>query len=308
MKWTKPRYPQMKSWSQSVPERDLVKGGPTFVDCLAGRIAETVFTFFARNVTVEVHYDVTTRTVEILVREDRASSVRPQDRAAVKALAVEALTGAQPAQPGTTAARLTATPQGYIQGWGSFGGRNLLGIEQVPPVPEPMFSPIPVYGFRYWNINDGRLIGALTTWGEEEDSYCRVTILSTDAIGSGNAPGGHDAPHWGCHCGLYVVFDPASDLLDIRWGLLQAKAFGLVELTGTVIEHQGGARGAAGRILHIWADRFEVQSLRESGTYPNVQFHNAAAGDALLLTGLRDTKEMEEEKWLRLDNPSESSK
>ena len=167
-------------------------------------------------------------------------------------------------------------------------------VQPTPlPAPEPFWSPTPVYGFRAWEISygyypytftdiegpvlDGTLVGKVTPWNTSMlDATCHETSLSVGAVDAGHAPAEHDAPHWGCHCGVYVTDDPNHNsvrgidrlLPDYYSYSIAPYAIGVVELTGTVVQHETGARGATGEIKHLWVR--EVDAPRVEMRYPDV--------------------------------------
>lgn len=152
-----------------------------------------------------------------------------------------------------------------------------------PPEPDPMWSPIPVYGFRSWKARysggqlDGILDGNVESWPESTiTAKCRTTDLSETAIAEGHAPVGHDAPHWGCHCGIYVCFDPNHGSVKAHklvqratfYSFDERRVVGLVELTGNTVEHERGARGQHGRIVALWVGEKAYEKVAR--WYPDV--------------------------------------
>ena len=159
--------------------------------------------------------------------------------------------------------------------------------------PEPMFMNTPVYGFRAWHIAEhpgqalrkyveGQLEGKVEPWPEATKvAYCFECNLSRTAIEKGHAPAGHDAPHWGCHCGIYVTSSPdhqsvrGADMvvghdLGAAWGVRSSpRAVGIVELTGVIVEHDSGARGQRGEIRVLWVP--EDWKRRVQRLYPEVE-------------------------------------
>ena len=162
-----------------------------------------------------------------------------------------------------------------------------------------MWSPTPVYGFRAWEIAGdtqeydgggggflstyerhpkGTLLGKVEAWPTaRKEAICHRTSLSMDAVTAGHAPENHDAPHWGCHCGVYVCDDPnhesvksVSRLTPYAWQIRTrgVHAIGIVELTGTIVEHQRGARGQYGEIRHLWVTPRYADEV--ALTYPDV--------------------------------------
>jgi hypothetical protein len=109
------------------------------------------------------------------------------------------------------------------------------------PAPDPdvavgFWSPTPVLGFRFWYVFSGCLQGVRQTWLRPElEARCALR-------------GSRGAPHagGGCRCGIYALKAPEglprSGRVKMRPGA--GIAYGLVALSGVVVEHEHGYRAA----------------------------------------------------------------
>jgi hypothetical protein len=108
------------------------------------------------------------------------------------------------------------------------------------PAPAPgtavgFWSPLPVLGYRFWYVFSGCLQGVRQTWLTPElEARCARPF-----------PG---APHadGGCGCGIYALKSPERlprpERIRLRPGA--GIAYGLVTLSGLVVEHERGYRAA----------------------------------------------------------------
>lgn len=112
----------------------------------------------------------------------------------------------------------------------------------------PHWSPMPVLGFRAWAPADGGLRGARVVWESP-----RLTARCTH----GQVPDDRDIPHSDGRCGrlgcgVYAVKDP-------RWLLSEtlrsrgSAVFGVVMLSGKVVEHERGYRAAVAEVVAVAA-------------------------------------------------------
>ncbi len=100
------------------------------------------------------------------------------------------------------------------------------------------WSPTPILGFRLWAIKETGLLGAKVLWP-------RPTMTSSCL----NRVDGEDVPHSIRHCGppacgIYATKDLDTLHRELGVGDVDGFAFGVVALTGKVVEHQHGYRGA----------------------------------------------------------------
>ncbi|MFH1329163.1 MAG: hypothetical protein ABIJ48_00675 [Actinomycetota bacterium] len=125
--------------------------------------------------------------------------------------------------------------------------RQILELEQVraqttvePPAPDParsaggrsagaFWSPAPILGFRMWRLTSLGVRGVVQVWEEPR--------LEARCPRGPGAP--HDAPC--CRCGIYA-FKDAGALWGARPGAWPGIIYGLVALSGKVIEHEHGYR------------------------------------------------------------------
>jgi hypothetical protein len=147
-----------------------------------------------------------------------------------------------------------------------------------------LWSPDPVVGYRYWRIDVDGLRGVRgMRWVRPHlDAHCRWGV-------PGPVP--HAAGECGPPpCGIYATKDP-QDLIggyssDAAWALLvgegvrmlETGAYGAVALSGRVVEHERGYRGAradvrgvvvAGGRRMVVIDRPDALRTLFSDPYPN---------------------------------------
>ena len=316
-KWTPPPPPRHQSLMVTISDMMLVKSDPSVLAAQAEKWAMEVTRDFTQPVWLETFQDPATRGVNIRVTTQRPYG--QQSGSGIDPGRTDRVADAFKMCVGAGAQRTSPTYRsGQSISWTSPKTRNgahvnvTLGgnmtvtwgpvaIPTPPPAPEPMWSPQPVYGFRRWsvsasdgvaarparNLGDvkytaGTLLGRVEPWVKDTmTAECHETTLSMDAVLAGHAPEGHDAPHWGCHCGIYVTDDPehesvrasevlipydASGFSPFKDGSVKipfrCTAVGLVALTGTVIEHEQGARGEKGRVVKIWVDEQMADLVR----------------------------------------------
>ena len=277
----------------------------------AVKVSYEVAKGFTRPVTVEVHSDQALRALVLTVTTripPGMAGVDPLDRGAVERAVFRAFESAGWGPPRQVSAVGYATNHtgatGATSTWANFQWlTNVSGVsyepEEYPPEPEPMWSPTAVYGFRTFRTfsspghpSSGLLYGSLVDWlGPRMTARCIDTQLSRQAKEDGTAPYSHKAPHWGCHCGLYITSDPQhyavngpSKLIsDPTWAMstwaMSVDDFertihvvALVRLSGTVIEHEHGARGEHAEIKVVWGEHQALVALQSGGRYPSVSY------------------------------------
>jgi hypothetical protein len=121
------------------------------------------------------------------------------------------------------------------------------------------WSPDPVAGYRYWRIDVDGLHGV---------RGARWNSPRLDAVCRWGAPG--EVPHAAGECGpppcgIYAAKDPQDVISgysrDAAWGmlvgegvrLLEPGVYGAVALSGRVVEHERGYRGARAEVLGVVA-------------------------------------------------------
>lgn len=106
------------------------------------------------------------------------------------------------------------------------------------------WSPVPVIGFRGWRLMNGLLYGAKVVWQRPE--------MSADCL---HLVAGEDLPHSAGKCGpppcgIYAVKELAVLKRELGpWG--SSSLFGVVAMTGKVIEHDLGYRAAKSKVVAI---------------------------------------------------------
>ena len=124
--------------------------------------------------------------------------------------------------------------------------------EWVEPDSE-FWSPQPIVAWRAWRWTGSTLRGVFSDWVSSEFE------ASCDEC--------DEPPGWGHVCGVYAV--PSPQLLS---AFINADVIGRVELSGLVIEHEGGFRASHVRILELWARRRDiVERLRIA--FPSIEIH-----------------------------------
>lgn len=149
------------------------------------------------------------------------------------------------------------------------------------PAPDPdvavgFWSPTRVLGFRFWYVFPRSLQGLRQTWlGPEFEARCA-------RLGMG-------APHarGGCHCGIYAL--KAAGALPRPEGIRTRPgagiAYGVVALSGVVVEHEYGYRAARAEAVAVvvvrrgravgGSDRFWIKRLFQR---PDCALHEVDLG------------------------------
>lgn len=162
-----------------------------------------------------------------------------------------------------------------------------------PRVPPPEFwSPRPVLGFRMWEVR-GRLHGAWRAWDRPfREARCVSGRTERDDGEVPHTDGRCGQPP----CGIYAFKEPAQLLAS--FGLPEGSrrcVYGLVALSGKVVEHERGYRGqratvvaaaVVGRGLLVRAEGIErLQSLFAA---PDDAVAGLIATDAAVVEGVGD--------------------
>jgi hypothetical protein len=114
----------------------------------------------------------------------------------------------------------------------------------------PVFwSPQPVLGFRRWAVLRNHVCGAWKAWTEAEYVAGCVDEFKREHHDDGvpHTDGSCGDPP----CGLYV-FRRAADLIrafPVHQHIVTPVVYGLVELSGKVVEHERGYRAARARVV-----------------------------------------------------------
>jgi hypothetical protein len=146
------------------------------------------------------------------------------------------------------------------------GARNPLRCAPPSPDPETLWSPAPIFGFRFWRVDVDGLYGSTgVRWGRPSlEAECRSPRglrlqrsggrlgLEPEPFGPGEA-----VPHLSCSCGIYAVPDVsvlvAAAVRAVAPGLRipEGGSFGIVALTGRVVEHEHGWRAARATVTAL---------------------------------------------------------
>jgi hypothetical protein len=200
--------------------------------------------------------------VESLIRADADQRSRQRRQEFERALAGFAERAARRAQaaPAPLALPSPAVPTVATPGAGPVlpkppsSGRAAAGRRtparrrfRPPPAPPPEFwSPRPVLAFRMWDVR-GRLQGAFQAW----DRPVRVArcVSGRTERDDGEVP--HTDGRCGQPpCGIYGFKEPGQLLAS--FGLPEGsrrRVYGLVALSGKVVEHERGYRGQRARVV-----------------------------------------------------------
>ena len=115
---------------------------------------------------------------------------------------------------------------------------------------EQAWSPRPVLGYRVWQARQGQFQGARRTWATPA---LRAECVLVSEGGDGGIP--HTDGRCGRFgrggCGIYALKDPGRLAAGARpWiRLADGTVFGLVALTGKVVEHEAGYRAAQAQVV-----------------------------------------------------------
>lgn len=104
------------------------------------------------------------------------------------------------------------------------------------------WSPQPITGFRVWHLDQGLLRGARQAWP-------KPTLAARCSRG-----GPHEVPHTDGRCGRLGCGIYAARDLGALLGGPNARtrvSAGVVALSGKVVEHEGGYRGARAQVIAI---------------------------------------------------------
>lgn len=124
--------------------------------------------------------------------------------------------------------------------------KNLRPVVMPRPATRPFdpdetyWSPAAILGFRGWRITGGVLHGAKRAWPTPH--YVAGCLRGNQEIPSAEVP--HTRGECGAPpCGVYATKEPPP-IVDMFIDLGAPIAIGLVELSGKVVEHEYGYRGA----------------------------------------------------------------
>ncbi len=102
----------------------------------------------------------------------------------------------------------------------------------------PFWSPVPILGFRLWRLTPQGMRGVVQPWREPRlEAVCP------------RGPGvPHEAP--GCRCGIYALKGP-GELWGLRLRAGPVLVYGLVALSGKVVEHEFGYRAGCAEAVAV---------------------------------------------------------
>lgn len=116
-------------------------------------------------------------------------------------------------------------------------------LDQVRQDMGETWSPTPVRGFRVWRIEDGSVMGSQVRWtGPSLSSVCLRDIPGDDVP--------HSVERCGPPaCGIYAVKHLTMFPDDVASGRIRRSIVGVVAMSGKVVEHELGYRGAHARVV-----------------------------------------------------------
>ena len=140
---------------------------------------------------------------------------------------------------------LEAEVSGLSKGYELLLGEMIRQIEKE--YIKETWSPVPVLGYRVWDLRADGLHGVKVRWTSPEMNA--VCLYQGDV---------DDVPHSDercgrLGCGVYAAKDIQALLKGFLSGEEQGFAVGLVALTGKVIEHERGYRAAHARVIALAA-------------------------------------------------------
>lgn len=118
-------------------------------------------------------------------------------------------------------------------------------IGQIEAEHGPSWSPVPMLGFRVWQLKNGEFHGYRVRWEHR----------SLSAICAGGA-GSEDIPHTGGECadppcGIYAAKSVDRLIASHSSAGIDSMAIGLVAMTGKVVEHEEGWRAERVTVLAL---------------------------------------------------------
>ncbi len=138
------------------------------------------------------------------------------------------------------------------------GIEALLG-ELLPRIErqfDEAWSPTPVLGFRLWALSNNAFHGVRTQWETPElAASCKTTRIRAEIPHSDGRCGR-------LGCGIYAAKSVHKLLEEFAPALSSSFAVGLVGLSGKVVEHEHGYRGAGASVVAVVA----VDSMRTECT------------------------------------------
>jgi hypothetical protein len=107
------------------------------------------------------------------------------------------------------------------------------------------WSPVPVRGFRAWRVADNRVRGSQSHWTSAAYEATCLRSVPNDDIPHSEQICGPPA------CGIYATKTMEKFPTSITGGLAEGHAFGVVAMTGKVVEHEGGYRSQRASVVAL---------------------------------------------------------
>ncbi len=150
-------------------------------------------------------------------------------------------------------------------------------IRQVEAQHGPAWSPVPMLGFRVWELRNGQFHGYRVRW--EHRSLSAV-------CGTGRS--NEDIPHTDGQCanppcGIYAAKD--VDRLIAAHDDIRSMAIGLVAMTGKVVEHEQGWRAERVTVLALTFARGDRIYFTDDPEEIEILFQGIGLSDEWHLTG-----------------------
>lgn len=192
---------------------------------------------------------------------------------------------------------------------GSRATGALLISEILDQVREDMgeaWSPSAVRGFRVWRIEDGRVMGNQVCW--PEPSLASVCLREVP---------GDDVPHAVDRCGppacgIYAVKHLTMLPDEVAAGRISRSIVGVVAMSGKVVEHEQGYRGARARVVAVVAngegkrivtDHPEtISSLFDDPLGTLSALGNSTCDDGSTIRAFLESSRRKEEQWISEPN------
>lgn len=153
------------------------------------------------------------------------------------------------------------------------GIEALLGdvLPRVARQFDEAWSPSPVLGYRLWAVGNNEYHGVRTHWAAPElTATCDSSRLPTEIPHSDGRCGR-------LGCGIYAAKDVGRLLSEFAPALRSNFAVGLIAMTGKVVEHQYGYRGATASVVAL----VTVDSLQAEFTSESDQLEDLFGGDGI---------------------------
>jgi hypothetical protein len=114
-------------------------------------------------------------------------------------------------------------------------------IERMERRHPEAWSPVPLLGYRVWDLRPRGLYGVRVKWKTPElTATCSLSYPD-------------EIPHTAgrCGCGIYAAKHVHELLVGFAVGKSRGFAVGLVEMAGKVVEHERGYRAAQARVVAL---------------------------------------------------------